>query len=63
MAAVSVPPGLVGAGVAVVAIICATVAVCFGAVDGAGYIGVVTGLGGAAIGAGAHAAGVKQGTP
>lgn len=54
---------MVGAAVAVVAIVCATVAVCFHVLDPAGYIGLVTGLGGTAIGAGAHAAGVKQGTP
>lgn len=56
-------PGLIGAAVAIVAIICGTVAVCVGVLDGAGYIGLVTGLGGAAVGAGAHASGVKQGTP
>jgi multisubunit Na+/H+ antiporter MnhG subunit len=56
-------PGLIGAIVAVVAIVCATVAVCFHVIDGAGYVGVVTGLGGAAVGAGAHASGVKQGQP
>lgn len=59
----STPPGLIGATVAVVAIVCGTVAVCIGAIDGSGYLGLVSGLGGAAIGAGAHAAGVKQGTP
>lgn len=52
--------GSVGAIVAIVAIIGATVAVCLGHIDAGAYTGIVgAGLGGG-IGAGAHAAGVNQ---
>lgn len=52
-----------GAIVSVIAIIGATVAVCLGHIDAGTFAGIVgAGLGGG-IGAGAHAAGVKQGTP
>lgn len=54
-------PGVVGAAVAVVAIIAATVAVCLGAIDGGAYAAIVAGFGGIGAGAGAHAAGVRQG--
>lgn len=56
-------PGLIGGIVAIVAIVGATVAVCLGHIDGAGYLGLVAALAGAGVGAGAHASGVKQGTP
>lgn len=58
-----IPAGLVGAGLAGVAIICATVAVCLGHIDSSAFTTIVgVGLGGG-VGAGAHAAGVKQGAP
>lgn len=57
----NLPAGLYGAAVAAIAIIAATVAVCLHAIDGGTYGGIVgAGLGGA-LGAGAHASGVKQG--
>lgn len=56
-------PGIVGAVIALAAIIGATVAVCLGHIDAAAYTGIVgAGLGGG-LGAGAHAAGVNQGAP
>jgi hypothetical protein len=53
-------PGLVGATVAVVAIVSATLAVCLHAIDGATYGTIVAGFGGFGAGAGAHAAGAAQ---
>lgn len=55
-------PGLVGAMVAVVAIVATTIAVCLGAIDGATYGTIVAGFGGFGAGAGAHAAGAAQAT-
>lgn len=55
--------GTIGASVAIVAILAATVAVCLHAIDGSAYAAIVAGFGGAGFGAGAHAAGVKQGRP
>lgn len=55
--------GIIGAAVAIVAIVCATVAVCLGHIDGAGFTGIIGAFGGIGAGAGAHAAGVKQGQP
>lgn len=54
-------PGALGALVAVVAIVSATVAVCLGSIDGGAYAAIVAGFGGFGAGAGAHAAGVRQG--
>jgi hypothetical protein len=56
-------PGVLGAAIAIVAIIGATVAVCLGHIDGSAFTGIVAGVGGGGLGAGAHAAGVKQGAP
>lgn len=57
------PAGLIGGVVAVVAIIGSTVAVCLGSIDGGAYAGIVGAFGGIGAGAGAHAAGVRQGLP
>lgn len=57
----SIPPGAIGGGVAVCAIIAATVAVCLGQIDGGTFAGLVGSAMGVGIGAGAHAAGVTQG--
>lgn len=56
-------PALIGAAVAVVAIVGATVAVCIGHIDAGTFAGLVGGASGAGLGVGAHAAGVRQGTP
>lgn len=61
LGAVDAPPGLIGGTVAVVAIIAATIAVCLGSIDGGAYAAIVAGFGGFGAGAGAHAAGVRQG--
>jgi hypothetical protein len=53
-------PGLLGALVAVTAIVAATVAVCLHAIAGGEYVALVAGFGGFGAGAGAHAAGVTQ---
>lgn len=52
-------PLIVGAVVAVVAIACATVAVSLGKIDSSTYAAIVGVFGGAGVGVGAHAAGVK----
>lgn len=59
----STTPGIIGAAVAIVAIIGATVAVCLGQIDGGTFAGLVGVCAGGGIGAGAHAAGVKQAQP
>lgn len=56
-------PGVIGGIIAIVAICGATVAVCLGHIDSAAFTGIVAGVGGGGLGAGAHAAGVKQGAP
>lgn len=56
-------PVIVGAAVVVVVVIAATVAVVAGSIDGSAYSAIVGGALGIGGGAGAHAAGVKQGTP
>lgn len=55
--------GIIGGAVAIVAIIGATIAVCLGNIDAGAYAGIVGAFGGIGAGAGAHAAGVKQGQP
>lgn len=54
-------PGAIGGAVAVVAIVCATVVVALGKIDASAYTTIVALFGGVGVGAGAHAAGVKQG--
>ena len=56
-------PALYVAAVAIAALVCATVAVCLGHLDSGAYAGIVGSVVGLALGAGAHAAGVKQGQP
>lgn len=57
------PTGVVGAIVSMVAIAAATVALCLGHIDGEAFVALVAGFGGVGVGAGAHAAGVRQGQP
>lgn len=52
-------PLVTSAGVAVVAIAGATVAVCLGQIDASTYAAIVAGVTGAGIGVGAHAAGTR----
>ena len=52
-------PLIVGAVVAVVAIVAATVAVSLGKIDSSTYAAIVGTFGGAGVGVGAHAAGTR----
>lgn len=54
---------LAGAGIAGLAVVGATVAVCLGHIDSSTYSSIVGGALVGGIGVGAHAAGVKQGQP
>lgn len=56
----TLPASIPGAALAIVAIAGATVAVCLGHIDSSSYTGIVGVALGGGIGAGAHAAGVKQ---
>lgn len=53
----------VGGAIAMAAVIGATIAVCLGKIDAAGFTGIVGAFGGIGAGAGAHAAGVNQAKP
>ena len=52
-------PLIVGGAVAVVAIVCATVAVSLGKIDPQTFAAIVGVFGGAGVGVGAHAAGTR----
>jgi hypothetical protein len=53
----------IGGAIALVAVIGATVAVCLGHITASDFQGIIGVALGAGVGLGAHAAGVKQGTP
>jgi len=54
--------GVLGAAVAIVAIVAATIAVSLGAIQGEAFVAIVTTFGGIAAGAGVHAAGKESGS-
>jgi hypothetical protein len=54
---------IIGGTIAIVAVVGATVAVCLGHISASDYQGIIGVALGAGVGIGAHAAGVKQGTP
>lgn len=56
-------PGIIAGLVAIAAIVGATVGLCLGSLEGGEYVGLVGAFAGFATGAGAHAAGVRQGQP
>lgn len=55
-------PGVIGASVVALTIVCATIAAALHVIDGATFAALLGGGLGFGGGAGAHAAGVKQGT-
>lgn len=53
-------PVIIGGGVAALAIVGATIAVCLGSIDAGAYAALIGAALGGGVGAGAHAAGVTQ---